>query len=139
MSTNTTLALIKPDAVKEGHTGAILSQILNAGFNLHALKQTALTKEKAQEFYTVHKDRSFFDSLTSYMSSGPIVAMILSKDNAVDDFRTLIGATNPSEAEAGTIRAQYAKSIEANAVHGSDSNENAQRESNFFFSGLEQF
>lgn len=137
MTATTTLALIKPGAVTDGHTGDILSQILNAGFTIHALKKTVLTLEKAQQFYIVHKDRSFYDSLTGYMSSGPIIAMILGKENAVEDFRNLIGATDPAEAKAGTIRAQYAKSIEANAVHGSDSPENADREGSFFFSNLE--
>lgn len=139
MAYTKTLALIKPDAVKERHTGNIIAQILKEGFQLHALKQTMLTKEKAKEFYIVHKDRSFYDSLTTYMSSGPIIAMILGNENAVESFRNLIGATNPEEAEPGTIRAQFARSIEANAVHGSDSEENAERERNFFFSGLESF
>lgn len=139
MEQSHTLALIKPDAVQEGHTGEILAQIQNAGFKIHALKLTAISKSKAKDFYSVHKDRSFFDSLTSYMSSAPIVAMILSKANAVEDFRTLIGATKPEEAERGTIRAQFAKSVEANAVHGSDSDENANRESAFFFSSIETF
>lgn len=139
MAYSQTLALIKPDAVKEGHTGSILKQIEDAGFTVHALKLTALTKAKAEAFYAVHKERSFFDSLTSYMASGPIVAMILGKANAVDDFRGLIGATKPEEAEPGTIRAQFAKSIEANAVHGSDSDENAKKEAQFFFSILESY
>lgn len=139
MDYSQTLALIKPDAVQEGHTGQILAQIQDAGFEIHALKLTTLSKNKAQDFYSVHKDRSFFDSLTSYMSSGPIVAMILGKSNAVQDFRNLIGATKPEEAAPGTIRAQFAKSVEANAVHGSDSDENANRESGFFFSSLETF
>jgi nucleoside-diphosphate kinase len=139
MDYSQTLALIKPDAVQEGHTGQILAQIQNAGFRIHALKLTALSKDKAEDFYSVHKDRSFFDNLTSYMSSAPIVAMVLGKSNAVEDFRTLIGATKPEEAEPGTIRAQFAKSVEANAVHGSDSDENANRESAFFFSSIETF
>ncbi len=134
-----TLALIKPDSVKEGHTGEILDQIIKAGFKIRALKQTRLSLEKAQDFYSVHKDRSFFDDLTEYMASYPIIAMILEKANAVEEFRKLIGDTDPAKAEAGTIRAQYAKSIQANAVHGSDSDENAHRESSFFFSALEVF
>ena len=125
--------MIKPDAVSDKNTGAILKMIEEAGFRIAAMKKTKLTKERAGEFYEVHKDRPFYDDLTTYMSSGPIVALVLEKDNAVADFRKLIGATNPAEAEEGTIRQRYAKSIEANAVHGSDADETAQQESTFFF------
>lgn len=139
MAQDITLTLIKPDSVKEGHTGKILDQIIEAGFRIVALKQTHLTKEKAEEFYEVHKDKPFFESLTDYMSSGPIIAAVVEKSNAVEDYRKLIGATKPEEAEKGTIRHQFAKSIEANAVHGADSSENAEREASFFFSNLERF
>jgi nucleoside-diphosphate kinase len=131
--------MIKPDAVSNGHIGAILNDITSAGFKIIALKYTRLTTETAGEFYEVHKERGFFGELVDFMSSGPIIAAILEKDNAVEDFRKLIGATDPTKAEPGTIRNKYAKSIEANAVHGSDSDENAQIEGNFFFSGLERF
>ena len=134
-----TLALIKPDAVKDGYTGEIIDQFIKAGFTIKAMKKTRLTKEKAKAFYAVHEGKPFYESLTDYMSSAPIIALVLAKTNAVEDYRNLIGATDPAKAEAGTIRAQYAKSIEANAVHGSDSDENADRESGFFFSGLEIF
>jgi nucleoside-diphosphate kinase len=123
----------------DGHAGAILDQIIKAGFRVVALKQTRLSLEKAGEFYAVHAARPFFGELTAFMSSGPLVAAILEKDNAVADFRTLIGATNPANAEEGTIRKRFARSVGENAVHGSDSDENAQIEGNFFFSGLEQF
>ena len=131
--------MIKPDAVGAGNTGAIIKMIEGAGFRILALKKTLLTKERAGQFYAVHKERPFYNDLVNYMSSGPIVPMILEKDNAVEDFRKLIGATDPKKAEAGTIRALFAKSIEANAIHGSDSDENAEIESDFFFSRLEQF
>jgi len=139
MASNKTLTMIKPDAVKDGHIGAILAQMNKAGFRIVALKKTQLTKEKAEEFYSIHKGKGFFDELIEFMTSGPIVAAILEKDNAVADFRTLIGATNPSEAAPGTIRALYAKSIGENAVHGSDSNENAAIEGSFHFAGTEIF
>ncbi len=139
MAQHRTLALIKPDSVKEGHTGSIIHQVIKAGFEIKALKQTQLSLEKAQQFYSVHSERSFFHDLTEYMASEPIIAMVLEKDNAVEDFRKLIGATDPAKAEQGTIRAQFAKSIQANAVHGSDSDDNANRESGFFFSSLEIF
>ncbi len=139
MATNRTFTMIKPDAVAEGHTGAIIKLIEEAGFRIVALKKTLLTPERAGEFYAVHSERSFYNDLKTYMSSGAIVPMILEKDNAVADFRTLIGATNPANAAEGTIRKLFAKSIEANAIHGSDSDENAQIEGSFFFSGLEQF
>jgi nucleoside-diphosphate kinase len=131
--------MIKPDAVGNGHIGAILNDITTAGFKIVALKYTKLSEEKAGEFYAVHKERGFFGDLVNFMSSGPIIAAILEKDNAVADFRKLIGATDPSKAEEGTIRRKYAKSIDANAVHGSDSDENANIEGNFFFSAFERF
>lgn len=131
--------MIKPDAVANGHIGAILNKITEGGFKIVALKYTALTAEKAGEFYAVHKERPFYKNLVEFMSSGPIVAAILEKDNAVEDFRKLIGATDPTKAEAGTIRQLFAKSIEANAVHGSDSDENAAIEGSFFFSAFERF
>jgi nucleoside-diphosphate kinase len=131
--------MIKPDAMRNGHAGAILDKIIKAGFRIVALKQTKLTEEKAGEFYAVHKERPFYGELVQFMSSGIIIAAILEKDNAVADFRTLIGATNPAQAEDGTIRKQFATSVGENAVHGSDSDENSQIEGSFFFSGLEQF
>jgi nucleoside-diphosphate kinase len=131
--------MIKPDAVKNGNIGNILQMINNAGFRIVAMKYTKLSLEQAGKFYEVHSARPFYGELTQFMSSGPIVAAILEKDNAVADFRTLIGATNPSEAAEGTIRKKYATSIGENAVHGSDSDENALIEGAFFFSGLEKF
>jgi len=131
--------MVKPDALGAGHAGAILKMIEEAGFRLVAMKLTHLSAERAGQFYAVHKERPFYNDLVQFMSSGPIVAAILEKDNAVADFRTLIGATNPAEAADGTIRKLFAKSIDANAVHGSDSDENAQIEGNFFFSHTEQF
>ena len=131
--------MIKPDAVANGHIGAILDQIIKGGFRIVAMKYTWLTPEKAGQFYAVHSARPFYNDLVSFMSSGPIVAAILEKDNAVEDFRKLIGATDPSKAEPGTIRNLFAKSIDANAVHGSDSDENAQIEGNFYFSSFEKF
>lgn len=139
MAGNRTFTMIKPGAVKAGHIGAILAHINKAGFRIVAMKYTKLTAEKAGEFYAVHKERPFYGELVEFMSSGPIIAAILEKDNAVDDFRKLIGATNPAEAEAGTIRALYAKSIGENAVHGSDSDENAGIEGNFHFASTEMF
>lgn len=139
MTTNRTFTMLKPDAIQNGYTGAILDHIVKAGFRIVALKYTRLTQETAGRFYAVHRERPFFNDLVTYMSSGPIVAAILEKDNAVEDFRNLIGATDPTKAAPGTIRQLYAKSIEANAVHGSDSNENAQIEGDFFFSQLERF
>lgn len=138
MATNQTFTMIKPDAVRNGHMGKILNHITEAGFTIKAMKYTRLTPETAGRFYEVHKERPFYKDLVDFMSSGPIVAAILEKDNAVEDFRKLIGATDPQKAEAGTIRNLYAKSIDANAIHGSDSDENAQIEGNFFFSGLER-
>lgn len=131
--------MIKPDAVGAGNTGAIIKQIEEAGFRIVAMKKTRLSKERAGEFYAVHQARPFYNDLCEYMSSGTIVPMILEKENAVEDFRKLIGATDPKKAEPGTIRNLFAKSIEANAIHGSDSDENAAIEGSFFFSGLEQF
>ena len=131
--------MIKPDAVGDGNSGSIIKMIEEAGFRIVALKKTQLTPERAGEFYEVHKERPFYNDLCKYMSSGPIIPIILEKENAVADFRTLIGATNPANADAGTIRKLFAKSIEANAIHGSDSDENAEIEGNFFFGGLEKF
>lgn len=137
--TNRTFTMIKPDATSKGHTGAILDQIIKAGFDIKAMKWTKLTPEKAGEFYAIHKERPFYSELVEFMSSGPIVAAILEKDNAVTEFRTLIGATNPAQAEEGTIRKKFATSVGENAVHGSDSDENAAIEGSFFFSLLERF
>jgi nucleoside-diphosphate kinase len=131
--------MIKPDATSKGYTGAILDQIIKAGFKVKAMKWINLTPAQAGQFYEVHKERPFYGELVDFMSSGPIVAAILEKDNAVADFRTLIGATNPAQAAEGTIRKNFAASIGENAVHGSDSDENAQIEGNFFFSKLEIF
>ncbi|MDB5135292.1 MAG: nucleoside-diphosphate kinase [Mucilaginibacter sp.] len=131
--------MIKPDAVANGHIGAILDHIIKGGFKITAMKYLWLTPEKAGQFYEVHKARPFYGDLVAFMSSGPIVAAILEKDNAVEDFRKLIGATDPSKAEAGTIRNLFAKSIDANAVHGSDSDENAAIEGSFYFSAFEKF
>lgn len=139
MATNRTFTMIKPDAVGNNYIGPILAKINEAGFRIVAMKYTRLSPETAGRFYEVHKERSFFGELVDYMSSGPIVAAILEKDNAVADFRTLIGATDPAKAEPGTIRNLFAKSIAANAVHGSDSDENAAIEGSFFFSQLERF
>jgi nucleoside-diphosphate kinase len=139
MAGNRTFTMIKPDAVGAGNTGAIIKMIEEAGFKIIGLKKTQLTPDRAGEFYAVHKTRPFYNELRSYMSSGAIVPMILEKDNAVDDFRKLIGATDPQKAAPGTIRNLFAKSIEANAIHGSDSDENAAIESSFFFSNLERF
>ncbi len=131
--------MIKPDATSKGHTGAILDQIIKAGFTVKAMKWTRLSTEKASEFYAVHNERPFYDELVNFMSSGPIVAAILEKENAVADFRKLIGATNPAQAEEGTIRKNFAASVGENAIHGSDSDENAEIEGNFFFNFFERF
>jgi nucleoside-diphosphate kinase len=139
MAGNRTFTMIKPDATLAGNTGAIAQKIEEAGFKIVAMKKTKLTAELAGQFYAIHKERSFYGELVSYMSSGTIVPMILEKDNAVEDFRKLIGATDPKKAAPGTIRALFAKSIDANAIHGSDSDENAQIEGNFFFSQFERF
>ena len=135
---NRTFTMIKPDAFAAGHTGSIIQHIEAAGFKLIAMKLTRLSAEKAGEFYAVHKERPFYGELVDFMSSGPIVAAILEKDNAVEDFRKLIGATNPANAEEGTIRKLYARSVGENAIHGSDSNENAAIEGSFFFSVFER-
>ncbi|MFM7618542.1 MAG: nucleoside-diphosphate kinase [Bacteroidota bacterium] len=138
MSGNRTFTMIKPDATTAGNTGKILDKIIESGFAIRAMKWTQLSKEDASRFYEVHKERPFYGELVEYMTSGPIVAAILEKDNAVEAFRNLIGATDPSKAEEGTIRKMFAKSIAANAVHGSDSDENAAIEGAFFFSSREQ-
>ena len=130
---NLTFTMVKPEAVEAGNTGAILNKIENAGFRVVAMKKVLLSKERAGEFYAVHRERPFYGELVDYMSSGPIIAAILEKDNAVLDFRTLIGATDPSEATEGTIRAEFAESKAKNAVHGSDSLESAAREIDYFF------
>ena len=134
-----TFTMIKPDATGKGYTGAILDQIIKAGFSVKAMKWTKLTVEQAGLFYDIHRERPFFGELVEFMSSGPIVAAILEKENAVADFRKLIGATNPANAEDGTIRKLYSASVGENAVHGSDSDENAAIEGDFFFSKLERF
>ncbi len=139
MATNRTFTMIKPDAVESGYIGGVLKMINDAGFRIVAMKYTKLSAEIAGKFYEVHKERPFYGELVQYMSSGPIVAVILEKENAMSDFRTLIGATDPTKADEGTIRKIYAKSIAANAVHGSDSDENAEIEGAFFFSQLERF
>lgn len=139
MAGNRTFTMIKPDAVENGHTGAILGKINEAGFRIVAMKKTQLSRKDAEAFYAIHKERPFFGDLVEYMTSGPIVPAILEKDNAVEDFRTLIGATNPKEAAEGTIRALYATDISANAIHGSDSDDNALIEGNFFFSERERY
>lgn len=139
MATNRTFTMIKPDAIANGHMGAIINDIIEAGFKVIALKYTRLSPEAAGKFYEIHKERPFYNDLVSFMSSGPIVAAILEKENAIESFRTLIGATNPAEAAEGTIRNKYAVSIDANAVHGSDSDENAEIEGNFFFIDAERF
>lgn len=138
MSATITFTMIKPDAVKNGHIGKIIDQIISNGFTIRAMKYTQLSAEKAGEFYAIHKERPFFKDLVEFMTSGPIVAAVLEKDNAVADFRNLIGATDPAKAEPGTIRNLYAKSIDANAMHGSDSDENAVAEAAFFFSAFER-
>ena len=139
MATNRTFTMIKPEAVENGHTGAILERINKAGFRIVAMKKTALTSESAGTFYEVHSERPFYGELVDYMSSGPIIAAILEKENAVADFRTLIGATDPSEAAEGTIRKEFAESKAKNAAHGSDSDENAAIEADFFFGADERF
>lgn len=138
MSTNRTFTMIKPDAFGAGNAGAILKMIEEAGFKLVAMKITRLTGDAAGKFYAVHQQRPFYKDLCAYMSSGPVIAAVLEKDNAVADFRKLIGATNPADAAQGTIRKLYATSIEANAVHGSDSDDNAALEGSFFFSEFEK-
>ena len=139
MAGNLTFSMIKPDAVADGHTGSIIKHIESAGYRVRAMKLTLLSKELAGKFYAVHSERPFYNDLKEVMSAGPIVALVLEKPNAVLDFRTVIGATNPANAAEGTIRKLYARSLESNAVHGSDSDENALIEASFFFSGFEQF
>ena len=139
MATNRTFTMLKPDAVEKGYIGAILEKISTSGFRIVAMKLTQMTKTDAQTFYAIHKERPFFSDLVDYMTRGPIVAAILEKENAVEDFRTLIGATNPVDAADGTIRKLFADSISENAVHGSDSDENAAIEGAFHFSGREMF
>jgi nucleoside-diphosphate kinase len=139
MAGKITFTMIKPEAVENGQTGAILARIQSAGFRIVAMKKTKLSEERAGEFYEVHSDRPFYGELVEYMSSGPIIAAILEKDDAVADYRTLIGATDPSQAEEGTLRMEFAESKAKNAVHGSDSDENAAIESDFFFAANERF
>ena len=139
MATNRTFTMLKPDSIEKGNIGAILEKINAAGFRIVAMKMTHMTRRDAEAFYAVHNERPFFGELVEYMTRGPIVAAVLEKNNAVEDFRTLIGATNPAEAAEGTIRKLYADSIGENAVHGSDSDENAAIEAAFHFSGREEF
>lgn len=139
MRTDRTFTMLKPDSVEKGHIGAIMEKITSAGFRIVAMKLTQMTTDDAKKFYAIHKERPFYGELVEYMTRGPIVAAILEKSNAVEDFRTLIGATNPAEAAEGTIRKLYATSIGENAVHGSDSDENAAIEGAFHFSGREMF
>ena len=135
--TNITLTIIKPDAVKDGHTGAIIDQIIKAGFKVKAMKLKHLSEAEAGKFYEVHKERPFYNDLIKYMSSGPVVPMVLEKADAITGFRTHIGATNPANADEGTIRKNFGKSIESNAIHGSDSDDNAKIEASFFFAGTD--
>ncbi len=139
MSKNITLTMIKPMAVKKGFIGPILAKIAEGGFRIVAMKYTKLSLEQAQKFYEVHKERPFYGELTAFMSSGPIVAAVLEKENAIQEYRDYIGATNPAEAAEGTIRKLYGTDLGMNAVHGSDSDENANIEANFFFAGTERF
>jgi nucleoside-diphosphate kinase len=139
MNGNLTFSIIKPNAVRTGKTGPILAMINEAGFEITAMKMLRMTKEQAESFYAVHRERPFFEGLVEFMSSGPVFVMILRHENAVEEFRKLIGATDPAKAEPGTIRKIFAVSVQMNAVHGSDSEENAERESEFFFSNIERF
>jgi nucleoside-diphosphate kinase len=139
MTENITFTMIKPSAVKNNFSGPILKMINESGFRIKAMKMTHLTRERAEAFYAIHKGKPFFDGLVEFMSSGPIIAAILEKDNAIADFRELIGNTNPEKAAEGTIRKLFAESLTANAIHGADSDENAIREGSFFFSEMEQF
>jgi nucleoside-diphosphate kinase len=139
MNGNITLSIIKPNAVRTGKTGPILAMINEAGFEITAMKMVKMTREQAGFFYEVHQDKPFFESLVGFMTSGPVFVMILKHENAVEEFRKLIGATDPAKAEPGTIRQLYAVSVQMNAIHGSDSDENAIRESDFFFSTIERF
>ncbi len=139
MNNDFTFAIIKPNAVKNKKTGPILAMVNEAGFRISAMKMVRMTKAQAQSFYSIHKDKPFFNDLCEFMISGPIVALILKNDNAVEEFRKLIGSTDPEKAEEGTIRKLFASSLQMNAIHGSDSYENAKIESSFFFSGFERF
>lgn len=139
MASNQTFTMIKPDATGAGNTGKILDKIIEGGFSIKAMKWTRMSADQAGEFYAIHKERPFYGELVEYMTSGPIVAAILEKDNAVEDYRTLIGSTDPKEAAPGTIRNMFAESIAANAVHGSDSDDNAKIEGDFFFGADERF
>ena len=134
MTGNTTFAMIKPNAYRQNYAGPILAMICEAGFKIQAIQSTILTTEQAEQFYAIHRSKPFFEDLVQFMSSGPIIAMVLQKENAVEDFRKLIGSTDPSKAEDGTIRKLYARSVQENAIHGSDSDENAAIEASFFFS-----
>lgn len=139
MNGNYTFSIIKPNAIRTGKTGPILSMINEGGFEISAIKMVQMTRQQAESFYEVHKGKSFYEELVEFMTSGPVVVMILSHANAVEEFRRLIGPTDPSKAEPGTIRKTFAVSVKMNAIHGSDSDENAVRESNFFFSDIERF
>lgn len=139
MKGNITLTMIKPEAVRNGHTGNILARIIEGGFEIEAMKYLKLSKEQAEKFYEIHRERPFFKDLVEFMSSGPIVAAVLRKENAVEAYRGYIGSTNPKDAVPGSIRALYGTNIQENAVHGSDSDENASKEASFFFSELERF
>lgn len=139
MSNNITFSIIKPNAVRTGKTGPVLAKINEAGFEIVALKMVRMTLEQAETFYEIHREKPFYESLVAFMSSGPVVVMILKHENAVDEFRRIIGATDPAKAEPGTIRKLFGVSVQMNAVHGSDSDENAIRESDFFFAGTERF
>jgi nucleoside-diphosphate kinase len=139
MDNSFTLSIIKPDAVRTGKTGPILAMINEGGFEISAMKMVRLTRHQAETFYQVHREKAFFDGLVEFMTSGPVVVMILIHDNAVEEFRKLIGATDPNKAELGTIRRTFAVSVQMNAIHGSDSVENAHEEANFFFSDTERF
>jgi nucleoside-diphosphate kinase len=139
MQGDITFSIIKPNAVRTGKTGPILAMINEGGFEIAAMRMVRMTLQQAESFYEVHREKSFFEGLVEFMTSGPVVVMILRHENAVDEFRKLIGATDPAKAEPGTIRKTFAVSVQMNAVHGSDSDENALRESNFFFSGIDRF
>ncbi|MDF1560450.1 MAG: nucleoside-diphosphate kinase [Bacteroidales bacterium] len=139
MDSDSTFSIIKPDAVSKGHTGQILARITDAGFTITALRMVRLTRQQAEDFYYVHRERGFYRGLVEFMSSGPVIVMVLRKANAVEEFRKLIGSTDPASADQGTIRADFATDVQKNAVHGSDSPENAGREASFFFAAIEIF
>ncbi|MDX9903188.1 MAG: nucleoside-diphosphate kinase [Bacteroidales bacterium] len=139
MDSDITFSIIKPDAVSKGYTGRILSRITEAGFSIAALRMVRLSRQQAEDFYYVHRERSFYSGLVEFMSSGPVIVMVLRKANAVEEFRRLIGSTDPAKADQGTIRAEFASDVQKNAVHGSDSPENAGREASFFFPAIEIF